>query len=393
MPRSVKAPVTGEVLEWARRTASMEIEAVAERFPDSVTAERIALWELGEEMPTLAQAKKLSEIYRRPLAAFFLKNTPREFPVPRDFRRMPGEGLRDISPALRFELRAAQERRITALQLYEDLEEEPTAFTLEGKIREGPAILGPRARVALGFTIEEQFGWRDQYKALRSWKDSIESLGVLVFQVPGISTNEMRGFSIAEMPLPVMGINRGESPRARVFSMMHELVHLMVRQSSVCDFNEDETLPPEERQIEVFCNAVAAEILAPADVFLAQPEIQRHPAELREWDEGDISSLSARFHVSRTFIVRRLLDHGRCSAAFYRMKHGQYHEQFLAGRARAQAVPERWGEKRKRILGNAYTRLVFDTYREGHLTLSEVLGHLQIKTKHLPQFEADFGVI
>lgn len=371
----------------------MEIEGVAARFPDSVTAERIALWEAGDELPTLAQLKKLSEIYRRPLAVFFLQKAPREFPVPRDFRRMPGEGLGAFSPALRFELRAAQERRLAALQFYDELEEAPPAFPLTGTMREAPATLGARAREALGFSIQEQFAWRNQYEAMKAWKTRIEGLGVLVFQVPGIATSEMRGFSISELPLPAMGVNRAESPRARVFSMMHELTHLMVRTSGVCDFNEDVEAPPEERRIEIFCNAVAAEILAPAEAFLAQVEIVNHPARPRAWEAETIAALANRFHVSREFIVRRLLEHGRCTNDFYRMKRELYHHQYLANRANAQVIPERWGEKRQRILGDAFTRLVFDTYREGHLTLSEMLGHLQIKVKHLPQFEGKFGVI
>jgi len=393
MAKSVRAPATPAVLVWARKTASMEIEGVAARFPDSVTAERVALWEAGDELPTLAQLKKLSEIYRRPLAVFFLQKAPREFPVPRDFRRMPGEGLGAFSPALRFELRAAQERRLAALQFYDELEEAPPAFPLTGTMREAPATLGARAREALGFSIQEQFAWRNQYEAMKAWKTRIEGLGVLVFQVPGIATSEMRGFSISELPLPAMGVNRAESPRARVFSMMHELTHLMVRTSSVCDFNEDVEAPPEERRIEIFCNAVAAEILAPAEAFLAQVEIVNHPARPRAWEAETIAALANRFHVSREFIVRRLLEHGRCTNDFYRMKRELYHHQYLANRANAQAIPERWGEKRQRILGDAFTRLVFDTYREGHLTLSEMLGHLQIKVKHLPQFEGKFGVI
>lgn len=393
MAKSVKAPATPAVLVWARETASMEIEEVAARFPDSVTAERIALWESREELPTLAQLKKLSEIYRRPLAVFFLQNAPREFPVPRDFRRMPGEGLGAVSRALRFELRAAQERRLAALQFYDELEEEPPAFALTGMMREAPATLGARAREALGFAIHEQFAWRNQYEALKAWKTRIERLGVLVFQIPNIATSEMRGFSIAAMPLPVMGINRAESPRARVFSMMHELTHLMVRQSGVCDFNEDVGAPPEERRIEVFCNAVAAEILAPAEAFLVQTEIADHPARPRVWEEETIAALSNRFHVSREFVVRRLLEHGRCTNDFYQQKRELYKRQYLENRANGQIALEKWGEKRQRILGDAFTRLVFSTYREGHLTLSEMLGHLQIKVKHLPQFEAEFGAI
>lgn len=290
-------------------------------------------------------------------------------------------------------MRAAQERRLLALQFYEELEEEPPTFGLAGTMREAPSTLGARAREALGFTVREQFAWRNQYEAMKAWKTRIEGLGILVFQFPGIATSEMRGFSIAEMPLPVMDVNRGESPRARIFSMMHELTHLMVRQSGVCDFNEDVGAPPEERRIEVFCNAVAAEILAPAEIFLAQVEIVDHPAQPRVWEEETIATLSNRFHVSREFIVRRLLEHGRCTNEFYRVKRELYNLQYLTSRANAEVPKEKWGEKRQRILGDAFTRLVFNTYREGHLTLSEMLGHMQIKVKHLPQFEAEFGVI
>jgi len=395
MAKSIKAPATPAVLTWARETASMEIEAVAARFPSAnVTPERIAAWEddASDDMPTLAQLKKLSEFYRRPLAVFFLKEAPRAFPVPRDFRRVPGrpEG---ISTALRFELRSAEERRLTALQLYEELEEEPPQFPLTGKMTEAPAALAARAREALGINLADQIRWGDHYEALRTWKNSVENLGVLVFQIPAIDIGTMRGFSIAEMPLPVIGINRGESPRARIFSIMHELTHLMVRQSGICDFNEDEDMPPEERRIEVFCNAVAAEILAPAEAFLAQPEVASRPAEVQEWSEDAIQSLSNRFYVSRTFVVRRLLDHGRCSKAFYEAKQTFYLKQFYARRAAASVAPERWGEKRQRILGDAFTQLVIDTYRSGNLTLSDMLGHLQIKTKHLPQLERHFGTI
>lgn len=395
MARSIKAPATPAVLVWARETASMEVEEVAARFPSAnITPERIEAWEseASEDMPTLAQLKRLSEIYKRPLAVFFLQEAPRAFPVPRDFRRVPGrpEG---ISPALRFELRAAEERRLTALQLYEELDETPPQFPLSGQMRERPAALAERARDALGISVAEQLAWPTQYEALRSWKSAVEGLGVLVFQIPAIDIGVMRGFSIAEIPLPVIGINRGESPRARVFSIMHELTHLMLRQSGICDFNEDSDAPPETRRVEVFCNAVAAEILAPAEVFLSQPEIASRPATEQEWQEDTIQTLSNRFNVSRTFIVRRLLEHGRCTASFYQAKQALYLSQFRKSRAEPSDVREKWGEKRQRILGDAFTGLVIDTYRSGNLTLSEMLGHLQIKTKHLPQLEAHFGTI
>lgn len=394
MAKSVKAPVTPTVLIWARETASMEIEEVAARFnTKTMTAERITSWETGEDQPSIAQLRKLSEIYKRPLAVFFLPEAPREFPVPRDFRRVAGQPLTHLSPALRFELRAAQERRQAALRFYEELEEIPVAFELKSTMRESTATIAARAREALGFSVSDQFGWRDEYVALRNWKNRVEELGILVFQVSGIPSTEMRGFSISEMILPIIAINRGETPRARMFSIMHELAHLMVRKSGVCDFNEDEELPPEDRKIEVFCNAVAAEILAPAKTFLAQPEFAHREKRPQEWDQETIRQLAKRFHVSREFVVRRILDNGYCTKRFYREMRDLYFQQYAANRAARKGAPERWGEKRVRILGEAFTRLTIDTYRNGHLTLSDMLGHLQIKAKHIPQLEAHFGVI
>lgn len=394
MAKSVKAPATPAVLVWARQSASMELEEVAARFnTHTMTPERVASWEAGEDQPSIAQLRRLSEFYKRPLAVFFLPEAPREFPVPRDFRRVVGQSSGRMSSALRFELRTAQERRDAALRFYEDLEEEPPVFALAGTMREAPATLAKRAREALGFSIDQQFAWRDQYEAMRNWKNQIESLGVLVFQVSGLPSSEMRGFSIAEMPLPVMGINRGETPRARIFSMMHELTHLMVRKGGMCDFSEDDDMPPESRKIEVFCNAVASEILAPATIFLAQNEIALRERRPQEWGDDTIKTLGNRFNVSRDFIVRRLLDHGYCTPAFYREKRELYFQQFLANRASSTAIEAERGKRQQRILGDAFVRLTIDTYRNGHMTLSDLLGHLQIKAKHLHQLESQFGVI
>ncbi len=387
MARSVKAPVTPSVLVWARETASISLEEAAGRVSKTVTPERLAQWENGEDQPTIAQLRKLSELYRRPLAVFFLPEPPREFAVPRDFRRLPGLGFSAYSPALRYELRAARERRQAALDLFAELEEAPPVFDILGTTRESPAALAARAREALGITLQQQMSWRNEYTALKAWKTAIEAQGVLVFQISEIATSEMRGFSIAELPLPVMAVNRSETPTARIFSMMHELLHLILRKSGVCDFNEDETTPPEERRVEVFCNAMAAELLAPSTSFLAQPEIKQSNRRPQEWDEATISALASRYSVSRIFIVRRLLEHGRCTNAFYVAKQALYHSQFIASREQKERVLEKWGEKRVRILGEAFSRLVLDTYQGGHITLSEALGHLQIKAKHLPQVE------
>jgi hypothetical protein len=98
--------------------------------------------------------------------------------------------------------------------------------------------------------------------------------------------------------------------------------------------------------------------------------------------------------VERFSTARSSLRISTCArSAGYEDRQNYYLRQFYERRAVAAIAPERWGEKRQRILGDAFTRLVIDTYRSGNLTLSDMLGHLQIKMKHVPQLEQHFGTI
>ena len=62
----------------------------------------------------------------------------------------------------------------------------------------------------------------------------------------------MRGFSIAARLLPAIVLNIKDSPYARVFTLIHELAHVILQEEGVCELYEDLGC------VEVFCNAVAA---------------------------------------------------------------------------------------------------------------------------------------
>jgi transcriptional regulator with XRE-family HTH domain len=126
---SIKANVTPELLSWARRSAGYTLEEAAKKI-NNMRADKLAAWEKGPDRPTVKQLYKLAEVYKRPVGTFFLSELPQDFTIPRDFRRLPGEVAGVYSPALRRQIRLAEERRGTALELFEDLGEEPPAFPL-----------------------------------------------------------------------------------------------------------------------------------------------------------------------------------------------------------------------------------------------------------------------
>jgi Zn-dependent peptidase ImmA (M78 family) len=322
---------------------------------------------------------------------FFLSEVPRDFTIPHDFRRLPGEVAYIYSPELRHELRLAQERRELALQLYEEISEAPPIFALSATMRDDPEELSDQVRSALAVTYDMQSHWRSPYTALREWRQRLEGVGVLVFQISGLDSSEVRGFSFAESVLPVIAVNRGETPNARIFSLMHELVHLMLRQSSICDFEEDGKRSVVDEQTEVFCNRVAAAVLVPRVLFEQEPTVRAAAHGVRIWSEDEIKALAGIYCVSREVIVRRLVTIGRASETFYKQKRREYLAQYQAMKDDLkEGFAENYGRKRASILGN-FARIVLQSYYQDRITLADVSGYLGIKLKHLSELERAVG--
>jgi Zn-dependent peptidase ImmA (M78 family) len=162
-----------------------------------------------------------------------------------------------------------------------------------------------------------QRAWRDPRASYNGWRGAIERAGILVFQAAGIAPKEMLGFSLSDRPLPVIGLNRKLNPNGRIFTLLHEAVHVYSGASSICDIEEGTLRPVKEQRIEVFCNAVAGATLVPREALLMEPLVAAHPARPREWSEDELGSLGRNFGFSSSVILRRLLMAGRTTSAFY----------------------------------------------------------------------------
>lgn len=300
-----------ELLTWAREEAGLTVEDAAKKVP--IKPERLLACEQGNARLTVNQLRSLSKAYKRPLALFFLPGPPPRRASLRDFRRVPGEPERSESPRLRYEIRRARYRRQVSHHLFEDLGEEPPPFNPLTTTAEDPEAVATEIRQLLGVSREEQHDFTDEYRALNRWRDAIEQCGVMVFQATGVERNEMRGFSISEPVLPTIVTNVKDVPQARVFTMIHELTHIMLRACGLCDLEE-------AQDIEVFCNRVAGATLVPRE-WLINEHLVRSRGPRPQWDEHQIGALARRYRVSREVIVRRLLIVG-------------YATGFLSGKAR-----------------------------------------------------------
>jgi Zn-dependent peptidase ImmA (M78 family) len=298
-----------------------------------------------------------------------------------------------MSPELLLQLRRAQERREIALELFDELNDTPSMPEISVSLRSDPEAVGADIRRVLGVTMGQQETWRDRqrYKPLANWRRCIEDVGVLVFQFTDVETSEALGFSIVDGSIPVVAVNRKLKPNGRIFSMMHEFVHVALRIGGLCDMEEALHRPPEDQRIEVFCNQAAAAALVPASDFLRVGSVAAHSGA--DWADPHIADLADRFSVSREVIVRRLLTLGRTTNQFYGEKRAQYAAERAAQQANTSAAAnERSGFESPAVKavstqGPSYVRLVLQSYHQGRITLSDVSNYLGVRTKHLPRIE------
>ena len=180
MPERVYAIVEPELLIWARRSASLELDEAARKA--NVRSEALNSWEAGFDRPTIPQLRELARVYKRPLAVFYLPEPPTDFQPLRDFRRLQGAEPVAVSPELAFEMRLAQTRRQIAIDLHEPVEGEAPAFDLRSTLSEDPEELGARMRAFLEVPIEQQRRWSAGYESFNGCAKHSKPKGFLCFK-------------------------------------------------------------------------------------------------------------------------------------------------------------------------------------------------------------------
>lgn len=384
------ALITPSVLRWARLRINMPLEKAAKRL--KVETERLEAWERGDELPTLAKAKEIAQMYRRPLAIFYLPEPPEALEMLHDFRRLPSTEQVSPSTALMLEIERAEYLRSVALQLLTPDEAE-FKYLHTVSIDDNAERVATYLRQILGITLEQQYAWKgEKYTALRAWIEAVERLHVLVLQSShtpgeGFELEEARGFSIGESFLPVILINAKDGTAGRIFTLLHEFTHLLLNATGICDLREVWRPTTEEQRIEAFCNRVAGASLIPAAALAAQPVVQKHNPQ-DDWTDEEIAKLARTFTASDEAVVRRLVITGRANEAFYRRKHEEYRKFY----AELRSQPKEGRAPHERMVlrknGVAFTRLVLEAYYSERISLNKAASYLGINLKHLAKVEA-----
>ncbi len=292
MATTILDNISTDMLRWAIRRAGFSEEKAVEAFP------RLGDWLYDDKHPTLSQLQKFAARFYVPFGYLFLQQAPRE-DIP--FPMFRGEaGLTD-----HFDLNVYD--TVMTVQSRQDWLEDylrDNGFdkcSIVNRVRrntpvgETVSILRQALHLDAGWT----FSLSKPDAAVNLLTQQMEQAGIFIAYNGVVGNNnhrrlsvaECRGFALVNEIAPYIFVNSADSKSAQMFTLIHEVAHLML---GISAGHAGEPAACHD-QTENYCDSVAAEFLVPVTA-------------LREIWTGDIRRASQKFKVSEIVIARRAHD-------------------------------------------------------------------------------------
>lgn len=291
---TLRIPVKPELISWAldqAQTSSAQLK----------NHSQVESWLAGETQPTLKQLQTFADSLHVPFGHLMLSEPPAHEKPLADFRRRGSRSSR-YSQELT-ETIYTQQRRQTWYRDYAlNQGLEPLPWVGSAQLSQNPTQLAERLHLEWGFSTASRA--QSYSESRREVFSFLEDLGVLV-SVSGhagsnkrpFDSEEFSGFSLSDDLAPVVFVNGKESSAAQIFTMFHELGHLLLGESAVSD---DASSSVSSHQSERWCDAFAAAFLMPTG------EVES--LHLSDFSEDSLIPVARRFRVSALSLLNRLRD-------------------------------------------------------------------------------------
>ena len=365
------------IVRWARERSGYTLQEVAKSLNRDVAT--ISNWESGAAAPTYIQLEKLADKYKRPVAMFFFPEPPHETDFVGQLALRSSE-IEQLDPSIRILLRQARARQLSLMELNMGVNPAETKIfqDLHPQLDGSPTELAQQTRAYLNISVETQASWRSAREALENWREQVEEKGIFVFK-NAFRDDSVDGFCLIHEQFPVIYLNNSRSSVRQIFSLFHELAHLLLGENSIT-----RGINPVGEQIEVFCNQFAAEFLVPSgDLELRL----NYPV----YNDAAIEELATYYKVSRPVILLRLINQGTLKQNSYRRRADRWTEEYesrVEGRAGGESSGGgNYYNTHAVYLGYRFIELAFSRYHQGQCSIEELAEHLNVKVKNLPRLE------
>lgn len=341
--------INQEVLAKYVQASNTPLDYLKQKLP------KIEAYLTGQEKPTFNQLSTIAKLINIPTGLLLLNQFIASPEIEADFRTIDFKTINEMSKELRETIVDMQDKQ--AFLREEIIGELPFIgqFTLEDSDEK---ILN---------TIRHYLGENITSGRFSTYRNELNQLGVFVF-INGIvkenthrnlNLEEFRGFVLSDNKAPIIFINQKDSNTGRLFTLIHEFVHLFFGQDHLLDLTEFPLNP-----LEVKVNRITAEILVPKDIFLSKYNEQLGI-------DVNLNNLAKYFEVSKQVVVRRMYDLKFISKVKYQEIVKQLKEEFQSMQSPKNKITGNYRNTLKYRVDPNFYQYVSNAVKEQRLSYTE----------------------
>ncbi|WP_316192431.1 MULTISPECIES: XRE family transcriptional regulator [unclassified Bradyrhizobium] len=374
--------VNPDILVWARETAGLTPEEAVRKLGINTSknmsgAEKLAAYEKGVLSPSRPLLLKMSQQYRRPLVAFYMKSRPADGTRSEDFRNIPDRDP-DSDILISVLVRNLRARQSAVKEILLDDESPALNFVASKSVKDGPATVLKSIVEVTGIKREEFRSKATPELAFAYLRAKAEAAGVFVLLIGNLGSHHtaidaeaFRGFALADKIAPFIVVNDQDARTAWSFTLLHELAHIWLGASGISGKVSDV-------EIEKFCNTVANQF------FLSDAELDSlkipNSTSIQE-AIAKIANFAKERHVSGSMVAYGLLRKGVITVetwrAITRFFTAQWRKSRDTQRERDESTGPNYYVVRRHRLGRALMLTVSRALSDGTLSptqASQILG-------------------
>lgn len=384
---SVAALVTPAVMKWAREKMGLRLDEAARKIGRPV--EDVQGWEDGTRRPTMAQLRQASEVYKRPLAVFYLPEPPRDFTTLRDFRSLPDKETRQYGADLALLIRTVDFRRRWMSEYLESEGAETLLFVGSATLRTPPSQVAQDIRRTLAINTAHLRTLPTYRETLRYWIHQTEAAGIFVFRARDIALEEARGFVMSDRYAPIIVLNSRDALAAQIFTLAHELAHVWLGHTGISNLETTgHAVDQDSSTVETYCNRVAADVILEPAEFRQVWSLAHHPDLAQA-----IEKTAREFKVSEEVVARRLLQEGKLDQQTYESVRARVRQRWQEESLKQKGGRVAHEVKMAARNGHLFTRTVINGFRSGAISGRDASELLNVKINHFPRLAKKVGLV
>src|SRR3989344_184486 len=372
------------ILKYARKYSGFTVEEVSKKT--KVAVEKLNDYEDQKCEIPLSHLEKFANVYKRPLAFFLLEKIPVDAVEPKDFRIVYASEEYSFSPQTYLAIRRARYIQSVISELAVEDFKYPL---ISASTSDDPEKTAESFRNYLGVKMVDQKKWISSSNALRNWRSALEEKDIFVLQ-QNLSKEDISAFCLVDKKPYVIVLNSSEHEVRRIFSLFHEIGHIVLHKSGVCTPDDLSRNSYQYVQIEKFCNQFAASLLLPKSDFVTDPDVNRLKSlSVDLWNDEYLKNISQRFKVSREVVVRRFQTLGFINEKAYESWRNEWvkrSEEYKKTKRKGARIPQYL--KCLSQNGRGFAAFILGQYHTNKISFTSAAEMLSVNPKHMSQIEA-----